>query len=310
MSSMPDFFRAAPHVRLHRGRIMVIKVGGGSVSGSSALKRFARQIGVVQALGARVVVVHGAGPQIDAVQEAFGETPRMVDGRRVTSAGAIRALRMAAAGELNSAVVAALAAEGVPAVGVSGSSAGLLVARRRPPMQTSEGMIDFGQVGDLVKIDAAPLEALLASGFTPVVAPPAGDGQGGFLNVNADLTAASLAGALTAAKLVLLTGAPGILRDPADPSSLMSALSLVELDALEQQGAFEKGMLVKAAAIREALRKGVERVHVVSGNEEDALLRELYTNHGAGTLVTVERDEPPVATKVAAAAPTRSKTAT
>jgi len=286
---------------------MVIKVGGGSVSGTAALKRFARQIGVVQALGARVVVLHGAGPQIDEVQRAFGETPHMIDGRRVTSAGAIRALRMAAAGELNSALVAALAAEGVPAVGVSGSSAGLLVARRRPPMETTEGVIDFGHVGDLVHVDTTPLEALLDAGFLPVVAPPAGDGRGGFLNVNADLTAAALAGALSAAKLVLLTGAPGILRDPSDPSSLMSALSLAELDELEAEGAFEKGMLVKAAAIRDALGQGVERVHIVSGNEEDALLRELYTNHGAGTLVTVESETPPASKPVPAASPATSK---
>ena len=160
-------------------------------------------------------------------------------------------------------------------------------------METSEGVIDFGQVGDLTRVDPAPLTALLDSGFTPVVAPPAGDGQGGFLNVNADLTAAALAGALQAAKLVLLTGAPGILRESGDPSSLMSALSLSELDGLEREGAFEKGMLVKAAAIRDALQQGVERVHVVSGNDEDALLRELYTNHGAGTLVTRESEAAP-----------------
>jgi acetylglutamate kinase len=293
MSMMPDLFRAAPHVRLHRGRTMVIKVGGGSLAGRAALERFARQIGVVHAFGARVVVVHGAGPQIDAVQRAFGETPRMVDGRRVTGPGAIRALRMVAAGELNSELVAALGAEDVPAVGVSGSSAGLLVARRRPPVETSEGVVDFGHVGDLVQVDPKPLLALLDAGFLPVVAPPAGDGKGGFLNVNADVTAAALAGALAAAKLVLLTGAPGVLRDPDDPRSLLSALSLAELDALEAGGAFRGGMKVKAAAIRQALEAGVERVHVVSGSDPDALLRELYTNHGAGTLVTRLSEEPP-----------------
>jgi acetylglutamate kinase len=126
-----------------------------------------------------------------------------------------------------------------------------------------------------------------------VVCPPAGDGAGGFLNVNADLTAAALAVALGAAKLVMLTGAPGILSNPNDPASLLSALSLAELDSLEEAGALKGGMRVKSAAIRAALYGGVGRVHVVSGGDEHSLLQELYTNKGAGTLVTREPERAP-----------------
>ena len=160
------------------------------------MRALARQIGVVQALGSRVVLVHGGGPQTDAFQRLLGEEPRMIDGRRVTSAhGPARAAhgdRRRAHGEF----VAALSAEGAPAIGVSGASAGLLLAERRAPMQTSEGTVDFGEVGDLRSVDPRPLTALMDSGYVPVVCPPAGDGEGGFLNVNADLTAASLAVAL------------------------------------------------------------------------------------------------------------------
>lgn len=299
---MTDLFRAAPHIRLHRGATMVIKVGGGVLARPGPLRNLARQVATVQALGARVVVVHGGGPQTDALQRTLGEEPRMVDGRRVTTPTAMRALRMATAGELNGALVAALGAEGAPAIGVSGASAGLLVAKRRPPMKTTEGEVDFGMVGDVSEVDPRPLLALVDDGFVPVVCPPAGDGEGGFLNVNADLTASSIAVALGAAKLVLMTGAPGILANPSDPHSLLSALSLTELDALEQSGALEKGMRVKSAAIRSALSGGVGRVHVVSGTDPEALLRELYTNHGAGTLVTREAqvapsDVPPAAEK-------------
>jgi acetylglutamate kinase len=292
---MIDLIRAAPHVRLHRGKTFVIKVGGGSLARPAALRQIARQVAVVHALGSRVVVVHGGGPQADALQRSLEGEPRMVEGRRVTSPAALRALRMAVAGELHGEVVAALAAEGAPAVGVCGASAGLLVAARRPPVATGEGVVDFGEVGDLRSVDPGSLAALLEERFIPVVSPPATDGQGNFLNVNADFAAAALAVALKAAKLVLVTGAPGVLANPADPSSLQSALSLAALGELEASGALRAGMRVKAAAIRSALEGGVSRVHVVSGADPDALLRELYTNHGAGTLVTLEPESAPVA---------------
>jgi acetylglutamate kinase len=283
---MTDLFRAVAHIRLHRSKTIVIKAGGGSLAKPAAVRALARQIGVVQALGSRVVVVHGGGPQTDTLQRLLGEEPRMVDGRRVTSAIALRALRMATAGELNGELVAALSAEGAPAIGVSGASAGLLLAQRRAPAKTSEGLVDFGEVGDLKSVDPRPLSVLLDAGYVPVVCPPAGDGKGGFLNVNADLTAAAIAVALNAAKLVLVTGAPGVLSDPEDSRSLLSALCLKDLDALEASGAVRGGMKVKSTAIRHALQGGVGRVHVVSGSDPEALVRELYTNHGAGTLIT------------------------
>lgn len=290
-----DLFRAAPHVRLHQGRIMVIKVGGAALARPAALERFARQVSVVQALGARVVVVHGGGAQTDKLQRMFGEEPRMVDGRRVTSPTALRALSMATAGELNGAIVSALVGMGAPAVGVSGASAGLLVAERRPPVPTSEGVVDFGEVGDVCSVNPEALLALLDAGHTPVVSPPAGDGSGGLLNVNADLAAAALAVGLKAAKLLMLTGAPGVLEDPKDPATLFSALTLDELNELDHKGSFEGGMRVKAVACRTALNGGVERVHVVSGDDRDALLRELYSNHGAGTLITLRPETAPAA---------------
>ncbi|TAH38915.1 MAG: acetylglutamate kinase [Planctomycetota bacterium] len=291
---MNELLRAAAHVRLHRGRTFVVKIGGACVERPPLLRQLARQISAVQALGARLVVVHGGGPQTDALQRLLGEEPAHVDGRRVTSATALRALRLATAGELNSAIAAALTAEGAPAVGMCAASAGVLTAARRPPQPRPGGALDFGEVGDIRQVNPAPILSLLRDGWIPVLCPPASDGQGGFLNVNADLAAAALAVALSAAKLVLLTGAPGVLRDPADPGSLVSALSLPELEQLEREGALQNGMAVKSAAIRAALQGGVPRVHVVSGTEPEALLRELYTNHGAGTLLTLEPDSAPV----------------
>lgn len=299
---MIDLFDAAPYVRLHRGQTLVVKIGGSSLAKPKLRRSLARQLAVVQAFGAQLVVVHGGGPQTGRVQETLGEEPRMIDGRRVTSPTGLRALRWATAGELNSDLAAALTREGARAVGLCAGSGGGVEATRRPPMETSEGLVDFGEVGDVSGIDTTVLETLVGNGIVPVVCPPAGDGTGGFLNVNADVTAAAIAASLRAAKLVLCTDQPGILGDPRDAQSLFSALSLSQLDELERGGSFEGGMRVKAAAIRRALQSGVARVHVVSGITPDGLLGELYTTHGTGTLITLEPQTAPgdeASTKVA-----------
>lgn len=294
---MKDLIAAAPHVRMQRDRVIVVKVGGSCLQKRSELEAFCAQIATVHAFGALPVIVHGGGPQADALQRALGEEPRKVDGRRVTSPTAMRAVRMSMAGELNTELSATLSAAGAPAVGVCAASAGIAVATRRPPIGTTEGMVDFGEVGDLQSVDSASLLALLENGDVPVICPPASDGAGGFLNVNADLLAAELAIALDSDRLVLATGVAGILRDPANPHSLLSVLALRELRTLRAQGALVEGMLVKAAAIERALTGGVAQVHVIAGSDPRALLVELYTNHGAGTMIT--QDEPETASSQA-----------
>jgi len=283
---MNTLLQAAPHVRLQRGKIVVVKIGGSSLAKRRHLDAFVDQLSTVHALGARPVVVHGGGPQADALMERLGEAPKMVDGRRVTTPAALEAVRMAIAGSVNGELAAALSAAGASAVGICAASGGLVRARRRPPIGTSEGTTDFGLVGEIESIDPTSLHALLDAGQVPVVCPPVGDGDGGFLNLNADTLAARLAAALGAAKLVLVTGAAGVLRDPADPHSVVSVLTLAELRALGEAGSYEAGMRVKATAIEGALSDGVDAVHVIGGKDPQALLVELYTNHGAGTMIT------------------------
>ncbi len=296
---MKELITAAPYIRLQRGKIFVVKVGGSCLQRKQDLEAFAAQLAAVHAFGALPVVVHGGGPQADLLQRALGEEVHKVDGRRVTTALALRAVRMSMAGEINGEVAAALTAAGAPAVGVCAASAGIALARKRAPMQTTEGLVDFGDVGDILSLDVKSLRALLAAGCVPVVCPPAGDGKGGFLNVNADLLAAELAVALGAAKLVLVTGAAGVLKDPANPRSLLSLLNLDQLRELRKSGSLKDGMLVKATAIERALAGGVDRVHVIGGADPQALLVELYTNHGAGTMIA---REPHVAAPTLAAA--------
>ncbi|MCB9916338.1 MAG: acetylglutamate kinase [Planctomycetes bacterium] len=285
---MIDLFRASEYARLHHGQTMVFKIGGSSLARRSQTRALARQLSVICAFGVRAVVVHGGGPQASELQTLLGEEPRKVDGRRVTSEVGLRALRMATGGDLGPNLAAALTSESARAVSLCAASAGIVVARRRPPMETSQGRVDFGLVGDVTAVHVEPITALLDAGLVPVLGPPAYDGQGGFLNVNADLCAAELAKGLRATKLVIVSDTPGILRDPDDPHSLLSSLSLAELSELASSGALREGMAVKAAAIRAALEGGVERVHLVGGSTPDGLLGELYTTQGTGTLVTRE----------------------
>ncbi|HIG10181.1 MAG: acetylglutamate kinase [bacterium] len=291
---MIDLYRASEYARLHRGKTMVFKIGGACLARASQVKAIARQLSVVAAFGVRVVVVHGGGPQTSALQTLLGEEPQLVDGRRVTSATGLKALCMATLGDTGPQLACAMTAESARALSLSAAAAGIVEARRRPPMETSCGRVDFGMVGDIETVHIEPLVALLDTGLVPVIGPPAYDGEGGLLNVNADLCAAALAEALDAEKLILVSDTPGILRDPDDPQSLLSTLSLDELVSLKDCGALRDGMAVKAVAIQNALEGGVPRVHLVSGRTPDGVLGELYTTQGTGTLVTLEAQLAPL----------------
>jgi acetylglutamate kinase len=282
-----DLVRAAKHVRQHAGRTFVVKIGGACLAKPRHIRRVAEQLACVHALGARLVIVHGAGPQANAAQRALGEEPTFVDGRRVTTPTAMQALSESTAA-LSAALTEALATHGATATTLNDCAS----ATKRAPMQTSSGTVDFGLVGDIASVDTQAITQALETDTIPLIAPPVPDGSGGTLNVNADLLAAQLATNLGASKLVLLTSTAGILADPSDPHSAISVLSLAELLAQRADGSVAGGMHVKTAAIEAAMAGGVERVHVVSGMDEDSLLVELYTNQGAGTLILAEGNAP------------------
>lgn len=278
--------RAVPYLRLFQGTTFVLKAGGEAFADRAGTHRLLEQIGILHQLGIRAVVVHGGGPQATALGRRLGVEPRFVEGRRVTDVATLEATVLALNGEVNTAILAVGRELGLPTLGVSGVDAGLLEAVRRPPRTLDDGsVVDYGEVGDLVRVDPEPLRRLLAAGFLPVVSPVAATTAGELLNVNADTVAARIAVALGAAKLVLLTGAAGVLRDPSDPGSAISVLDLAGLAELRAGGALRDGMLPKSEAIRTALSGGVARVHVISHHAADSLLREVFTNEGAGTLI-------------------------
>ena len=277
--------RAAPYVRLYKGKVFVIKAGGAVFGDNDGTRMLIEQIAILHHLGIRVVLVHGGGPQLDEMQRSMGVEPRMVKGRRVTDAQSIDVTTMVLNGLINTRILAICRELGIDAVGISGVDAGLVRARRRPPVEIDGETVDYGFVGDVTGIDASLLVKQLDAGLMPVVSPLSSDEAGCVLNINADTIAAQIGASLGAEKLILCTGAPGILEDLSDPSSLVSYTDLQGLTALAAAGSFADGMLPKATAIEGAIRGGVRRVHVISYKVPDSLLAEVFTNEGTGTLI-------------------------
>ena len=276
---------AAPYIRLYKGKTFVVKAGGAVFGDASATKALIEQIAILHYLGIKVVMVHGGGPQLTQVTEAMGVPTRMVQGRRVTDEKAIDTTSMVLNGLINTRLLAICRELEIEAVGISGVDAGLIKAHRRAPVKIEGEVVDFGLVGDIDLVGVGVLKKLLDNGLMPVVSPLSADDNGTLLNINADTVAAAIGAALGAEKLILCTGAPGIMENIADPGSVVSYTDLKGLDAMRQSGAIKDGMLPKAKAIEEAIRGGVRRVHVISYDATDSILTEVFTNEGLGTLI-------------------------
>ncbi len=282
---------AIPYLRIFQGKTFVIKAGGRVVADRERTRALMEQVGILHRLGIHAVVVHGGGSQATELAGRLGLSTRFVQGRRVTDAATREVTTMTFNGSINTGIVAVCRQLGVPALGISGVDAGLIHARRRPPVEVEgEGEVDYGFVGDVESVNAGVLRRILEERFVPVVSPLSADDEGEVLNVNADVVASRLAIEMKAEKLILLTGAPGILEDPADPSTLVSYTDVKGLGALHEAGSLEGGMLPKVTAIKDALAGGVARVHVISHKVRDSLLLEVFTNEGSGTMVVMDTE--------------------
>ena len=281
---------AAPYIRMYKNKVFVIKAGGAIFNDDVSTRALIEQVAILHQVGVKTVLVHGGGPQLDKLQATLGIQTRMIDGRRVTDQQSIDVTAMALNGLINTRILAICRALEIEAIGLSGVDAGLIRAHKRPPTKSSGSgeMIDYGFVGDIDSVNVAVLDKLLDIGLMPVVSPLSADANGTLLNINADTVAAAIGGALAAEKLVLCTGAHGILEDVDDPSSVISYTDLKGLERLRDQGSLKDGMLPKASAITNAIRGGVRRVHVISYKATDSLLAEIFTNEGTGTLVVAD----------------------
>jgi len=269
---------ALPWITRWAGRTAVVKYGGNALTDGQSLASFAADIALLRRVGLRVVVVHGGGPQISDMASKLGLEASFVDGLRVTDAAMLDVVAMVLLGQVNPAIVGAGAKAGGTAVGVSGTDGTLLTVRPADPR--------LGYVGEVERVNPRVLTTLLDEGAVPVVAPLGRDALGAVRNVNADTAAGAFATALGADKLIYLTNVPGLYESFGKDETLMATVSLDRLRALLHGGGLRTGMVPKIASVVAALDGGVASAHLLDGRVEHALLLEIFTDEGIGTMIS------------------------
>ncbi len=271
---------ALPYIHRFRGAVVVVKYGGNAMTDPALARSFADDVVLLRAVGIQPVVVHGGGPQISHLMERLGMEPTFRDGLRVTDAEGLDVARMVLVGKINRDIVSAINMHGPLAVGVSGEDAGLILASARHP--------DLGFVGDVEAVNPGILRRLLAEDLIPVVSTIGADVAGQAYNINADTVAGAVAEALDAEKVVFLTDVPGVLRDVAEPASLVSHVTAAEVQGLLDGEQVDGGMIPKLAACVHAVTHSVGSAHVLDGRVPHVVLLELLTDAGVGTMITLE----------------------
>jgi acetylglutamate kinase len=271
---------ALPFIKEYYGRTVVIKFGGNAMVDEELKESFASDIVLMRYVGINPIIVHGGGPQITEYMDRLSLDVKFVNGHRVTDASAMEVVKMVLVGKVNKEIVSLINGHGDLSVGLSGEDGRMLLARKK--LQDGE---DLGFVGEVEKANPQILLNLARDGFIPVVASIGVDEAGQSYNINADHVAGALAVALEADKLIYLTDVNGIYRDLADPGSLISEMSLVQAQSLIRSATLTSGMIPKLASCVEALEAGVNRAHIINGTIKHALLLEIYTPEGIGTML-------------------------
>lgn len=278
--------QALPYMQAHTGKTIVIKYGGHAMGDAELGKAFARDVALLRQSGVEPIVVHGGGPQIGAMLERMGIKSEFKGGMRVTDKATVEIVEMVLAGLINKNIVADFNAEGARAIGLCGKDGNMVRAKKmhrtqRDPDSKIEEIVDLGFVGEPEKIDKSVLNTVVGSGLIPIIAPVAFGADGETYNVNADTFAGAIAGALGASRLLFLTDVPGVLDKQ---GNLIQQLSIKQAYDLIEDGTISGGMIPKVETCIEVLNKGVEAVVIVNGKAPHAVLLELFTDHGAGTM--------------------------
>ncbi len=270
--------QALPYIQKWSGAIFVVKYGGAAM-GETTAAMVMQDLVLMHCVGIRPVVVHGGGPEISDLMKRLGLQPQFVNGLRVTDAEAMELVEMALTGKTNPRLVALIQQQGGRAVGISGKDGGLIRARKL------QSEVDLGFVGEVESINPDVLYAALQGGYIPVVSPIGLGADGATYNLNADFAAGALAGALGAKKFILMTDVPGVLSDPDDPNSLISELTREQAERMLNNGRVSGGMIPKLQACLHALERGCPRAHIIDGRIPHALLIEVFTDTGIGTMI-------------------------
>ncbi|MBS1198669.1 MAG: argB [Proteobacteria bacterium] len=275
---------ALPYIRQFHDKTIVVKYGGNAMTDEHLKQCFARDVVLLKLVGMNPVVVHGGGPQIESLLARVGKKGEFVQGMRVTDAETMEVVEMVLGGQVNKEIVNLINQNGGKAVGLTGKDGGLIRAHKLmlPNKDNPDAPIDVGQVGEVTHIDPALISLLDSDDFIPVIAPIGVGNDGETYNINADLVAGKIAEVLKAEKLVLLTNTPGVL----DKSGkLLTGITPKDIDDMVADGTLSGGMLPKIASALDAARNGVKGVHIIDGRVEHALLLEILTDHGIGTMI-------------------------
>ena len=287
-----DLLREAlPYIQRFQGQTFVVKLSGKATEDRENLSSLAEELALLHQVGIRLCVIHGGGKQLSELASRMGIAQTIINGRRVTDDATLEMAKMIFAGKINTDILAALRNRGVEAVGLSGVDGNIVHAERRPPKEVlnretgTREHVDFGHVGDILEINARLLMVLLEQGYLPVISSLGADAEGTVFNINADTIAAEIAVQLQAEKLILLSDVDGIYLREGEPETKLSRLTKKEAEALIRDGKATGGMIPKLQSITALLERGVHSAHILNGNLRNALLSEVFTNEGTGTMI-------------------------
>jgi len=270
--------QALPHIKRYNGKIVVIKYGGNAMIDESLKMQVMEDIALLWLIGVKVVLIHGGGPEISETMKRLGKKAEFVNGLRVTDRETVDIVQMVLAGKVNKTLVSLIQMKGGHAVGLSGIDGGIIEAKMKDPA--------LGYVGEITKIRTQPITDLLEKNYIPIISTVASDRQGNTYNINGDTAAAHIAGALHAERLIMMTDINGVLRDKDDPNTLIREMTVEQAKGLYDEGIISGGMIPKVDCCIEAINEGVSNVVIMDGRVPHAILMELLTDEGAGTMVT------------------------
>jgi acetylglutamate kinase len=278
---------ALPYIREFYDSIMVFKIGGSIMSDSTVLEDFIQDVVLLRYIGIHPVIVHGGGPEISEAMEKFGKKAEFVGGLRVTDKETLEIARMVLLGNINAELVNLIGKHGGKGIGLAGQDGMFLRARKKAPVKIQgKEPVDLGFVGEVESVDPEILMVMAGKGYIPVISPIAIDIEGNNLNVNADTAAGAVAIALRAKKFLSITDVEGVRMNPDDPASVISEFPASDFQRLVQEGVIKGGMIPKVEACVRVVQGGVDKAHIIDGRKHHAILLELLTHEGVGTMIS------------------------
>jgi acetylglutamate kinase len=292
IQSKLDLLREAlPYIQKFKGKTFVVKFSGKVTENEENLASLAEELALLHQVGIKICVIHGGGKQLSELAKKLGVAQTVIEGRRVTDDDTLELAKMIFAGKINTEILAALRNHGIEAVGLSGVDGNIVHAEKRPPKKVTDKQtgetktVDFGNVGDVLEINSRLLRLLLDADYLPVVSSLGADANGQIFNINADTIASEIAIELEAEKLILLSDVNGIYLDPNDETTKLSRLSIGDAEEMIASGRATGGMIPKLQNLMQVVTRGVKSAHVIGGSERNALLSEVFTDEGTGTMI-------------------------